>query len=47
MKTLRLCSSLPRTLDQHIAQLRKKAEIQPEIPEFIQTALGAGSRDSG
>lgn len=36
-----------RTLDQHIAQLRKKIEVQPENPEFIQTAHGIGYRYSG
>ncbi len=36
-----------RTLDQHIAQLRKKVEAQPDHPEFIQTAHGIGYRYSG
>jgi DNA-binding response OmpR family regulator len=36
-----------RTLDQHIAQLRKKIECNPEQPEAIQTAHGIGYRYSG
>lgn len=31
-----------RTLDQHIAQLRKKVESHPGAPEFIQTVHGVG-----
>lgn len=38
-----------RTLDQHIAQLRKKIEKRPEEPELILTVHGVGYRlaDSG
>ncbi len=33
-----------RTLDQHVAQLRKKIEVQPEHPEVIITVHGVGYR---
>jgi DNA-binding response OmpR family regulator len=33
-----------RTLDQHIAQLRKKVEADPSKPEFIHTVHGVGYR---
>ncbi len=33
-----------RTLDQHIAQLRKKAEAEPESPQAIITVHGVGYR---
>lgn len=33
-----------RTLDQHIAQLRKKVEADPSSPEFIHTVHGVGYR---
>jgi DNA-binding response OmpR family regulator len=33
-----------RTLDQHIAQLRKKVETDPSDPKFIQTVHGVGYR---
>lgn len=33
-----------RTLDQHIAQLRKKVEQDPESPQAIQTVHGVGYR---
>jgi DNA-binding response OmpR family regulator len=33
-----------RTLDQHIAQLRKKIEPRPDRPQFIITAHGVGYR---
>ena len=33
-----------RTLDQHIAQLRKKVEPDPQNPQFIQTVYGIGYR---
>jgi len=36
-----------RTLDQHIAQLRKKIEPQPDAPQAIQTAHGIGYRYPG
>ena len=33
-----------RTLDQHIAKLRKKIERDPAVPEIIETVRGAGYR---
>ena len=33
-----------RTLDQHVAQLRKKIEVQPDHPEVILTVHGVGYR---
>ena len=33
-----------RTLDQHIAQLRKRIEVDPRHPSIIQTVHGAGYR---
>lgn len=33
-----------RTLDQHVAQLRKKVEMNPEIPSTILTVHGVGYR---
>lgn len=33
-----------RTLDQHISQLRKRIEIDPKIPQIVQTVHGAGYR---
>ncbi len=33
-----------RTLDQHIAQLRKKLEVRPESPQWILTVHGVGYR---
>jgi len=35
---------MSRTLDQHIAQLRKKVETDPAQPEFIETVYGIGYR---
>ncbi|MDE0840174.1 MAG: helix-turn-helix domain-containing protein, partial [Kiritimatiellae bacterium] len=35
-----------RTLDQHIAQLRKKVEANPKAPAVIQTIHGVGYRYS-
>jgi DNA-binding response OmpR family regulator len=37
-------SGTTRTLDQHIAQLRKKVERRPDEPEVILTAHGIGYR---
>jgi DNA-binding response OmpR family regulator len=39
-------SGTTRTLDQHIAQLRKKVEHRPDTPEAILTAHGIGYRYS-
>ncbi len=36
-----------RTLDQHIAQLRKRIEIDPKAPRIIKTVHGAGYRFDG
>jgi DNA-binding response OmpR family regulator len=36
-----------RTLDQHIAQLRKKIEVEPESPRTIVTVHGVGYRYDG
>ena len=36
-----------RTLDQHIAQLRKKVEPDPKNPQLIRTVHGAGYRFDG
>jgi DNA-binding response OmpR family regulator len=36
-----------RTLDQHIAQLRKKIEVDPAAPTLIRTVHGAGYRYDG
>jgi DNA-binding response OmpR family regulator len=36
-----------RTLDQHIAQLRKKVEVRPEEPRAIVTVHGVGYRLDG
>ena len=36
-----------RTLDQHIAQLRRRIEIDPKSPVLIQTVHGAGYRYDG
>ncbi len=33
-----------RTLDQHIAQLRKRIEPDPKNPAIVQTVHGAGYR---
>lgn len=33
-----------RTLDQHISKLRKRIEIDPQLPEIIATVHGAGYR---
>ena len=33
-----------RTIDRHVASLRKKIEPQPEAPSFIQTVYGIGYR---
>ena len=33
-----------RTLDQHIAKLRQKIEIDPRNPQYIQTVHGTGYR---
>lgn len=33
-----------RTVDNHIARLRKKVEVQPDTPRFIQTIHGIGYR---
>jgi DNA-binding response OmpR family regulator len=33
-----------RTLDQHIAQLRKRIEIDPKNPAIVQTVHGVGYR---
>ena len=38
---------LSRTLDQHIAKLRKKIEIDPKRPEIIRTVHGVGYRYDG
>jgi len=35
---------MTRTLDQHIAQLRKKLEADPKTPVYIQTVYGIGYR---
>jgi DNA-binding response OmpR family regulator len=42
-------SHLPnsRTLDQHIAQLRKRIEVDPRTPAIILTVHGAGYRHDG
>jgi len=37
-------SGMTRTLDQHIAQLRKKIEADPKTPVYIQTVYGIGYR---
>ncbi|MDR2862724.1 MAG: response regulator transcription factor [Puniceicoccales bacterium] len=37
-------SGTTRTLDQHVAQLRKKVERRPDAPEVILTAHGIGYR---
>lgn len=31
-----------RTVDIHIAKIRKKIEVNPKVPEFLQTVRGAG-----
>lgn len=36
-----------RTLDQHVAQLRKKVELDPEAPTTIVTVHGVGYRHDG
>ena len=36
-----------RTLDQHIAKLRKKVERDPASPKIIETVRGAGYRYRG
>jgi len=36
-----------RTLDQHIAQLRKKVEADPDAPAVITTVHGVGYRYTG
>jgi DNA-binding response OmpR family regulator len=36
-----------RTLDQHVAQLRKKVEADPEAPAAIVTVHGVGYRSAG
>lgn len=36
-----------RVLDQHIAQLRKRIEIDPKAPRIIQTVHGVGYRSDG
>jgi len=36
-----------RTLDQHIAKLRKKVELDPKEPRIIQTVHGVGYRHDG
>ncbi len=36
-----------RTLDQHVAQLRKKVEVEPESPVTIMTVHGVGYRYDG
>lgn len=36
-----------RTLDQHIAQLRRKIEVNPEMPVIIETVRGIGYRFRG
>ena len=42
-------SHLPntRTVDNHIARLRKKVEVAPENPRFIHTVHGHGYRFDG
>ena len=35
---------MTRTVDQTVATLRKKIEIDPEEPQFLQTVYGAGYR---
>lgn len=42
MPTISARSPENRTVDQHIAQLRKKIEINPQEPEIIQTVHGVG-----
>lgn len=36
-----------RTLDQHISQLRKRIEVDPQTPRIIQTVHGVGYRFDG
>jgi len=36
--------SLERSLDSHIKNLRKKVEVDPKAPEYIQTVYGIGYR---
>ncbi|MCP4230594.1 MAG: winged helix-turn-helix domain-containing protein, partial [bacterium] len=36
-----------RTLDQHVAQLRKKVESNPRKPQIITTVHGVGYRYEG
>jgi two-component system alkaline phosphatase synthesis response regulator PhoP len=39
--------SLTRTVDVHVARLRKKLERRPSVPEFIVTVHRAGYRFTG
>ena len=36
-----------RTIDRHVASLRKKIEPDPEVPEFIETVYGIGYKFTG
>jgi DNA-binding response OmpR family regulator len=40
-------SSMSRTVDTHVAKLRKKVEDSPESPRYILTVHGAGYRFTG
>lgn len=36
-----------RTIDRHVASLRKKIEVDPNVPEFIETVYGIGYKFIG
>jgi DNA-binding response OmpR family regulator len=40
-------AAIASTLDQHVAQLRKKIELDPEAPTAIVTVHGVGYRHDG